>query len=92
MVKEMMKLVAACVALEIPHAIQPDGFGGNMVVLLDENSNRIGDAICHAGSYGHEMGLLEIMGKGCGDGDVIGYLNATEVIHAWTGPDENTEE
>ena len=38
------------------------------------------DAICHNGSYGHERGLIEVMGlPQCGD-DVIGYLTAAEVL------------
>lgn len=40
------------------------------------------DAICHSFSYGHEEGLLEIMGlvdEDCGD-DVQGYLTAKEVF------------
>lgn len=38
------------------------------------------DAICHDGSYGHEKGLLEVMGLPQCDGDVIGYLTAEEVL------------
>lgn len=38
------------------------------------------DAICHNGSYGHERGLIEVMGlPQCGD-DVIGYLTTAEVL------------
>ena len=41
------------------------------------------DAICHSGSYGHEKGLLEIMGlvdeEAVGD-SVEGYLTAEEVF------------
>lgn len=38
------------------------------------------DAICHDGSYGHERGLIEVMGlPQCAD-DVIGYLTADEVL------------
>ena len=38
------------------------------------------DAICHNGSYGHERGLIEVMGlPQCGN-DVIGYLTAAEVL------------
>lgn len=82
MTKEMTKLIVACDVLEIPHKVEPDNFGGVMVILLNEKGERIGDAICHNGSYGHEMGLLEVMGKGCED-DVIGWLNACDVIAMW---------
>lgn len=38
------------------------------------------DAICHNGSYGHEKGLIEVMGLPQCDGDVVGYLTAEEVL------------
>lgn len=38
------------------------------------------DAICHNGSYGHERGLIEVMGLPQCDDDVIGYLTAEEVL------------
>ena len=38
------------------------------------------DAICHNGSYGHERGLIEVMGLPQCNDDVIGYLTAEEVL------------
>lgn len=38
------------------------------------------DAICHNGSYGHERGLIEVMGLPQCKGDVIGWLTAEEVL------------
>lgn len=38
------------------------------------------DAICHRGSYGHEKGLIEVMGLPQCNDDVIGYLTAKEVL------------
>lgn len=38
------------------------------------------DAICHSGSYGHENGLIEVMGLPQCQDDVIGYLTAEEVL------------
>lgn len=42
------------------------------------------DAICHSGSYGHEQGLLEIMGTivraDDDDDDVEGWLTAEEIL------------
>lgn len=38
------------------------------------------DAICHSGSYGHENGLIEVMGLPQCQDDVIGYLTAKEVL------------
>lgn len=50
-------------------------FFDGLQILCDE-----WDAICHNGSYGHERGLIEVMGlPQCGD-DVIGYLTAAEVL------------
>lgn len=91
MTKEMMKLVRACHALELPISVEPDGFGGSMVILLDANGDRIGDAVSHGGSYGYKEGLIEIMGKGCED-DVKEYLTACDVIHLWTRKEEVTNE
>lgn len=42
------------------------------------------DAICHSGSYGHEQGLLEVMGTIAreveDDDDVEGWLTAEEIL------------
>jgi hypothetical protein len=38
------------------------------------------DAICHDYSFGHENGLLEVMGLPQCDDDVIGYLTAEQVL------------
>ena len=38
------------------------------------------DAICHSGSYGHEDGLLEIMGLTRNGDSVEGYLTSREVF------------
>lgn len=40
------------------------------------------DAICHSGSYGHEQGLLEVMGTvaRADDDDVEGWLTADEIL------------
>lgn len=39
------------------------------------------DAVCHSGSYGHEQGLLEIMGNIVrGDNAVEGYLTAEDIL------------
>lgn len=52
------------------------------VFFLDTETGKIvGDAICHRGSYGHENGLLEIMGFEIDD--VRGHLTAAEVIEIY---------
>ena len=40
------------------------------------------DAICHSGSYGHEQGLLEVMGTiaRAVEDDVEGWLTAEEIL------------
>ena len=38
------------------------------------------DAICHSGSYGHEKGLIEVMGLPQCQDDVIGWLTAEDVL------------
>ena len=38
------------------------------------------DAICHSGSFGHENGLIEVMGLPQCQDDVIGYLTAEEAL------------
>lgn len=56
----------------------------HQLIVLDENGDRLWDAICHFGSFGYEQGLLEIMGTLVNpfmDGDtVVGYLTADKVI------------
>ena len=48
------------------------------------------DAICHSGSYGHENGLIEVMGLPQCEDDVIGYLTAEEVLKMIDGLDSET--
>ncbi len=54
------------------------------VVFYDDNGRNIGDAVCNAASYGHEEGLIEVMGFGLTfekDGDEVkGYMTAEEVL------------
>lgn len=61
--------------------------GRHQIVVFDENDEKIWDAICQYGSYGHDKGLLEVMGEGVvlpGHGDsVAGYLTADEVMERY---------
>lgn len=50
-------------------------FDGLQIVVGDD-----WDAICHNGSYGHEKGLIEVMGLPQCEDDVIGWLTAEEVL------------
>ena len=55
---------------------------GDQLIVYDENGDRQWDAVCNWGSYGHEQGLLEIMGsivKPGGD-SVEGWLTAADII------------
>lgn len=53
-----------------------------VIFLNPQNGELIGDAVCHFESYGHERGLIEVMGfPFCDQGDVVGFLTADEVIH-----------
>lgn len=58
-------------------------YGRPQVIFLNpETEERIGDAVCHFWSYGHESGLIEVMGFPFYDEeDVVGFLTADEVIH-----------
>lgn len=58
-------------------------YGRPQVIFLNpENGKQIGDAICHFGSYGHERGLIEVLGFPFSDEEnVVGFLTADEVIH-----------
>lgn len=58
-------------------------YGRPQIIFLKPQTNeRIGDAVCHFGSYGHEKGLIEVMGYPFDDEeDVVGFLTAEEVIH-----------
>lgn len=47
---------------------------------IQAKKNPVCDAICHWSSYGHQTGLIEIMGLTHNDDSVEGYLNADEVF------------
>ena len=53
-------------------------------IWVVEDDCTVWDAICHGGSYGHEKGLLELMGyKYTGDDDVEGDLTAEEILRRY---------
>lgn len=56
--------------------------GRRLFFLRPQADERIGDAVCHFGSYGHQEGLIEVMGYPFDDEeDVVGFLTAEEIIH-----------
>lgn len=80
--REMSKLVDYLAAEGISYELH-EILNGHLVIVYDENGERSWDAICHDGSYGHELGLLEVMGERVvrvTNDTVEGYLTAEEVI------------
>lgn len=78
--KEIKKLSKMLDKEKIPHEDMPI-FDG-LQVNYPNKEKCVCDAICHSYSFGHEEGLLEIMGlvdKDYAD-DVEGYLTAKEVF------------
>jgi hypothetical protein len=73
LLNEMVNLAIGLSARNIPFTAR--ALYGGMQIICDT-----WDAICHDGSYGHEQGLIEVMGLGCDEGDVIGSLTAAEVL------------
>lgn len=53
---------------------------GRPQVWYPNDIDPVCDAICHWASYGHQTGLIEIMGLTHNDDSVEGYLNANEVF------------
>ena len=76
----ILRLANLCSAEGIPFVTRPlfDG----LQLLCPSLEERELDVICHGGSYGHEQGLLEIMGAICNtyNDDVEGYLTVEEVF------------
>ena len=72
---EMMKLA---------FGLRDRGIGFKTTCFLDGIQIVVGDwdwdAICHSGSYGHENGLIEVMGLPQCQDDVIGYLTAEDIL------------
>ena len=70
--------------MELAFGLRDRGIGFKMQSYFDGIQIVVGDfdwdAICHSGSYGHENGLIEVMGLPQCQDDVIGYLTAEEVL------------
>lgn len=76
---EMGKLEWLLQEAKIPYRIDYV-IGMPSVRYYGHGENLICDAICHSGSYGHEEGLLEIMGLTRNDDSVEGWLTSEEVF------------
>lgn len=74
LLNEMVNLAIGLNARNIPFTAR--ALYGGMQIICDT-----WDAICHENSYGHERGLIEVMGLGCdNEEDVVGFLTAAEVL------------
>lgn len=63
------------------HYISKPKFSGGIVVVNDSDGNYLWDAVWHEFSYGHEKGLLEVMGEAILDhDDVEGYLTCEDIV------------
>ena len=79
MKNEMAKLIAALVALEIPHEVVEQFDFGTPQVWFPSYDNNTLDVICNDMSMGGKMGLLEMWDTEENE-DPIGYLTATQVL------------
>lgn len=80
--REINKLVHYLADKEMNYELH-ETFNGYIVIVYDEEGERSWDAICHDGSYGHELGLLEVMGQTVVRDTydtVEGYLTANDII------------
>ncbi len=70
--------------MELAFGLRDRGIGFKTTSFLDGIQIVVGDwdwdAICHGGSYGHENGLIEVMGLPQCQGDVIGWLTAEDIL------------
>ena len=76
---EMGKLEWLLQEAKIPYRIEYI-WGMPSVRYYGHGEELICDAVCHSGSYGHEEGLLEIMGLTRNDDSVEGWLTSEEVF------------
>lgn len=70
--KEMIMLALGLAERGIPFGVR--SFYDGLQIVCDG-----WDAICHNGSYGHQQGLIEVMGI-IDDEDVVGHLTAKEIL------------
>ena len=76
---EMGKLEWLLQEAKIPYRIEYI-WGMPSVRYYGHGEALICEAVCHSGSYGHEIGLLEIMGLTRNDDSVEGWLTSDEVF------------
>ena len=75
----MYKLINLLISAKLPFEVVE--LYGAPQVCYPSKEKCVCDAVCHSGSYGHEQGLLEIMGLNTDPtDDVEGWLTAEEVF------------
>lgn len=77
-VTQVDKLIAMLETTDIPFGVTENH--GRPQVWYPDKEHPVCDAICNWVSYGHQTGLIEIMGLTHNDDSVEGYLNADEVF------------
>lgn len=71
---------------ETPHGKYITQLEQHQIIVPPQDKVRQWDAICQRGSYGHESGLLEVMGKVARTKDgVEGWLTADTIIERIEG-------
>lgn len=75
---EMYKLINFLIKAKIPFEVNE--IMDTPQICYPSKESCVCDAICHSGSYGHENGLLEILGLTTDLDDVEGWLTADEVF------------
>lgn len=77
-ITEIVKLGAGLMERGLNFSVK--GYSQGAILIPEDGS---WDAICHIGSYGHEQGLLEVMGKAvCREeyDSVEGWLTAETIL------------
>ena len=82
---EINKLANLLDKANIPYDMR-ELWGGWQIGYPNFSEDNVSDVVCHDFSYGHEVGLLEMMGlvneEEVGD-TVEGWLTAEEVFERW---------
>ena len=73
---------------ETPHGKYITQCEQHQIIVPPQDKERQWDVICHRGSYGHEEGLLELMGIITRVYGVEGWLTADDVIERIEGVKE----
>lgn len=77
--KEISKLAQYLAVMEVPFDAHPLFDGYQIVVNIPTMK---WDVICHSWSYGHEVGLLEIMGS------IVDKENTDDAVEGWLTAEE----